>query len=59
MTNDMRNNRGTLFKPKPGEIVVVCAWCTRKIRRKPGDGQTGISHGICPSCLQKLKERRG
>jgi len=54
MTDDSKN-LGTLFKPKPGEIVVVCAWCVKEIRRKPGDGETGISHGICASCLQKLK----
>jgi len=33
-------------------------WCKKEIRRKSGNGQTGISHGICPDCLQKLKERR-
>ncbi len=53
------NNLDRLFKPKPGEIVVVCAWCKKEITRKPGEGQTGISHGICADCFQKLKERRG
>ncbi len=58
MPDERRNNLGTLFKPKPGEIVVVCAWCAKEIRRIPGDGTTGISHGICASCLEKVKERR-
>jgi len=57
MTDNM-GNLGRLFKPKPGEVIVVCAWCGREIRRKSGDRQTGISHGICPECLQKLEERR-
>jgi len=38
MTIDDSNNLDRLFKPKPGEIVVVCAWCGREIRRKSGDG---------------------
>ena len=36
-----------------GEIVEMCAWCGKEIRRKPGLGQTGVSHGICEECLQK------
>jgi len=58
MTIGDSKNLGRLFKPKPGELIVVCAWCGREISRKSGEGQTGISHGICRSCLQKLKERR-
>ncbi len=58
MTSDDSKNLGRLFKPKPGEIVVVCAWCAKEIERKLGDGTTGISHGICASCPEKMKERR-
>jgi len=38
---------------KQGEIVVVCAWCGKEIERKPGLGQSGVSHGICAECKQK------
>jgi len=36
-----------------GEILEMCAWCGKEIRRKPGLGQTGVSHGICPECMQE------
>ena len=36
-----------------GEILEMCAWCGREIRRKPGLGQTGVSHGICPECAKE------
>ncbi len=38
---------------KQGEIIVICAWCGKEMGRKPGLGQTGVSHGICPECQQK------
>lgn len=38
---------------KRGEIAVICAWCGKEIGRKPGLGETGISHGICDECEQK------
>lgn len=37
------------------EIVVICAWCGNVMGKKPGLGQTGISHGMCDECLQKAK----
>lgn len=36
-----------------GEIVVICAWCGKVMGKKPGLGQTGISHGMCDECLQR------
>jgi len=38
---------------KPEEIMVVCAWCGKKLGRKNGVGQSGVSHGICLECQQK------
>jgi len=38
---------------KLGEILVAYAWCGKEIVRKPGLGQSGVSHGICPECWQK------
>ena len=35
------------------EIMVVCAWCGKKLGRKNGVGQSGVSHGICLECQQK------
>jgi len=36
-----------------GEVAVICAWCGKEMGRKPGLGETGISHSICPECMQK------
>jgi hypothetical protein len=33
------------------DLRLVCAWCAKVLRAgKPG---AGITHGICPSCLQQ------
>ncbi|MBA7620172.1 hypothetical protein ES703_27516 [subsurface metagenome] len=53
---------------KLGEIIVICAWCSQVIDRKPGLGKPVVSHGICRECVQKYfpettsrdtKSRRG
>ena len=31
-------------------MTVVCAWCGKDIRTKPGPDE--VSHGICPACLE-------
>ncbi|MBA7705411.1 hypothetical protein ES703_114239 [subsurface metagenome] len=36
-----------------GEIVVICAWCGKEMRRERGLGQSIVSHGICSECVQK------
>lgn len=41
------------WQKRGGEIVVVCAWCSKVIDRKPGLGQSGVSHGICDKCEQE------
>lgn len=37
---------------KLGELVHVCAWCSKLIDRKPV-GKPVVSHGICKECLAK------
>ena len=36
-----------------GEIVIICAWCGKEMRRERGLGQSIVSHGICPECVQE------
>ncbi len=38
---------------KLGELIQVCAWCSKVIDRMPGVGCPVISHGICPECMQE------
>ena len=48
---------------KLGEVVLICAWCSKVIDRKPGLGQPVVSHGICLECKQEYLpaqiDRRG
>ena len=37
------SNKKTILK-------VVCAWCSKSLGEKDGQGQAGTSHGICPAC---------
>lgn len=34
-------------------LIIVCAWCGKYLGEKDGDGQTGITHGICPECAEE------
>jgi len=47
---------------KQTTLTIVCAWCNKDMGEKDGQGVSGISHGICPSCQEKLmnelKERK-
>jgi len=36
-------------------IKIVCAWCGLDMGEKDGEGQAGISHGMCPECLAIMK----
>lgn len=36
------------------QIRVVCAWCPAVIVDVPGTPD-GTSHGICPSCYEKMQ----
>jgi len=38
---------------KRGEMVVMCAWCGKVLRRDPDLGRPVVSHGICLECRQK------
>jgi len=39
---------------KLGEIVVICAWCSKVKDRKPNNfGGPVVSPGICHECVQK------
>ncbi len=38
-------------------IVRRCAWCHCFIGLRPGLGQTGTSHGICPECYREQLEK--
>ena len=35
------------------ELTVTCAWCGRVMGKKEGNGQSGITHSICPECSVK------
>jgi len=34
-------------------LIVQCAWCNKPLGQKDGKGVSGISHGICKSCVKK------
>ncbi len=36
-------------------LVRVCGYCSLYMGVKDGQGVSGISHGVCPTCLEKLK----
>ena len=38
------------------KLKVVCAWCGKDIGEKDGQGQEGISHGMCDECYVKWRE---
>jgi hypothetical protein len=38
------------------ELTVNCAWCGKNMGTKPGNGLSGITHGICPECEAKQYE---
>ena len=40
-----------------GEITYLCAWCGELIEYKRGQGQSIVSHGICPECVPKYFPR--
>ena len=38
---------------KQGEMIVICAWCSKVMHRNPDLGESVVSHGICDECEQK------
>ncbi len=37
---------------KLGEMLVICALCSKEIAKQSGLGQSGVSRGMCPECWQ-------
>ena len=35
-------------------LTVTCAWCGCDMGTKEGEGVSGVSHGICESCYEKM-----
>lgn len=33
---------------------VVCAWCSKDMGEKDGEGVRGVSHGLCRECFDKV-----
>jgi hypothetical protein len=38
------------------EITVLCAYCQKFLGVVDGKGVSGISHGVCDSCLKNVQE---
>jgi len=36
-------------------IKIVCSWCKKDMGEKDGQGETGISHGMCEDCMKKME----
>ena len=37
-------------------LLVKCAWCQKPMGEKDGKGVSGVSHGMCEACYDKLTE---
>jgi hypothetical protein len=37
-----------------GIIITVCMSCERMLGAKDGEGEYGISHGVCPACQKRV-----
>ena len=35
-------------------LEVRCAWCGKPLGSKPGEGTSGVTHGICEDCAARL-----
>lgn len=49
------------FKPLPGQMVAVCAWCVSStVQNNLSLSGANLTHGVCPECktqFQKTVER--
>jgi len=36
-------------------IKIICSWCKKDMGEKDGEGETGISHGMCDACMKKIE----
>ena len=53
-----KNIHGSFLRPTITTITIVCGWCGAGMGAKDGQGVTGISHGICDDCAEKLENTR-
>jgi len=37
-------------------LIMQCAWCGKPMGEKDGQGVSGVSHGMCQECYDKLTE---
>jgi hypothetical protein len=37
-------------------LVIVCAWCKKKMGTKDGQGISGVTHSICPEYSKRETE---
>lgn len=35
-------------------LKITCAWCDKDMGEKDGQGISGISHGICQDCYDRI-----
>ena len=40
-------------------LKIVCAWCSRDMGQKDGQGKEGVSHSICDKCVAELEKLKG
>jgi len=36
-------------------MKIVCAWCGKNLGEKDGEGEEGVTHGLCQECFDKMK----
>ena len=51
MGRSLRRALSPLFRED--KLKIVCAWCGKAMGTKAGGD--GVSHGICPECLKKIR----
>jgi DNA-directed RNA polymerase subunit RPC12/RpoP len=40
-------------------MIVICAWCGKKLGEKPPYDDKRVTHGICAKCAKKMEEEAG
>jgi len=40
------------------KMQIECAWCGKSMGEKDGQGQEGVTSGICPECKAKVKANK-
>ena len=57
-TEVFRIIENTAYPERMGMLCRTCAWRNRHMGYKDGQGQTGVTHGLCIDCARKLEEER-